>query len=87
MTSIARKWKDARCRLFDTHHKWELPLEVNLANYPHSIDATDWAVFVEYRRKPETQKKARKNAVNRQKLMTHRTLGKMSLARKRDELV
>jgi len=60
---------------------------VNLANYPRHIHATDWALFVTYRRKPETQKKAQKNAANRKKLTTHHTLGKKSLARKKDELV
>jgi hypothetical protein len=87
LTSIGRKWKDERCRLFTEHYKWDLPLEVNLANYPLHIDATDWALFVAYRRKPDTQKKARKNAANRKKLTTHHRLGRKSLARKKDELV
>ncbi|RHN74036.1 putative transposase, Ptta/En/Spm, plant [Medicago truncatula] len=86
LTSIGRKWKDERCRLFKEHYKWDLPLEVNLANYPCHIDPTDWALFVAYRRKPDTQKKARKNVANRKKLTTPHTLGKMSLARKKDEL-
>jgi hypothetical protein len=54
LTSIARKWKDGKSRIFKKFYKWDLTLEENLRNYPRSIDPDNWACFVRYRRKKET---------------------------------
>ena len=50
---LEKKWKDGKSRLFTKHYKWELTLEENLKNRPSFIDLYPWAVFVNYRRKPE----------------------------------
>ncbi|WJX32344.1 Asparagine-rich protein (ARP protein) [Trifolium repens] len=86
LTSIARKWKDAKSRIFKKFYKWDLTLEENLRNYPRSIDPDNWACFVRYRRKKETMEKARKNAANRAKLRMNHSLGTKSIARTQDEL-
>ncbi|XP_045826683.1 uncharacterized protein LOC123918645 isoform X1 [Trifolium pratense] len=52
--NIATKWRNAKSRLFKKYYKWDLTLEENLRNYPRCIDRDNWAVFVQYRRKPKT---------------------------------
>ncbi|KAK2456767.1 hypothetical protein QL285_004559 [Trifolium repens] len=86
LTSIARKWKDGKSRIFKKFYKWDLTLEENLRNYPRSIDPDNWACFVRYRRKKETMEKARKNAASRAKLRMNHSLGTKSIARTQDEL-
>nr|XP_027187224.1 uncharacterized protein LOC105851477 [Cicer arietinum] len=87
LSSLGKKWRDARCRLFKKFYKWDISLEENLQNYPRSINQDHWTIFVQYRRKTDTVEKADKNAANREKLKILHTLGSKTLARKRDELV
>ncbi|XP_027187224.2 uncharacterized protein [Cicer arietinum] len=86
LSSLGKKWRDARCRLFKKFYKWDISLEENLQNYPRSINQDHWTIFVQYRRKTDTVEKADKNAANREKLKILHTLGSKTLARKRDEL-
>ncbi|XP_045826684.1 uncharacterized protein LOC123918645 isoform X2 [Trifolium pratense] len=84
--NIATKWRNAKSRLFKKYYKWDLTLEENLRNYPRCIDRDNWAVFVQYRRKPKTLEMTRKNAANRAKLKLNHSLGTKSIARTQQEL-
>nr|XP_027189382.1 uncharacterized protein LOC101492645 [Cicer arietinum] len=66
LSSLGKKWQDARCRLFKKFYKWDLSLEENLQYYPRSINEDHWTIFVQYRRKTDTMEKADKNAANRE---------------------
>ncbi|KAK2457417.1 hypothetical protein QL285_004688 [Trifolium repens] len=86
LTSIAKKWKDGKSRLFKKFYKWDLTLEENLRNYPRFIDPDNWACFVQHKRSLKAMVKARKNAANRAKLMMNHSLGTKSISRTQDEL-
>lgn len=54
LSSLGKKWRDNRCKLFKDYYNWELSLEQNLRNPPPGIDEDHWRLFLEYRMKPET---------------------------------
>ncbi|KAK2430761.1 hypothetical protein QL285_029067 [Trifolium repens] len=86
LTSIAKKWKDGKSRLFKKFYKWDLTLEENLRNYPRFIDPDNWACFVQHKRSLKAMVKARKYAANRAKLTMNHSLGTKSISRTQDEL-
>ncbi|RYR53096.1 hypothetical protein Ahy_A06g028009 [Arachis hypogaea] len=55
-------------------------------NAPKDIAPDQWALFVEYRLKPETQKLCKRNQEIRQKQIIPHTSGAISIARRRAEL-
>lgn len=54
LSSLGKKWKDDRCKLFKENYNWELTREENTRNPPEDIPPDHWRKFLEYRLKPET---------------------------------
>ncbi|RYQ92921.1 hypothetical protein Ahy_B09g099161 [Arachis hypogaea] len=80
-----KSWKDTRLRLYDDYYEPTLSTEENIENRPPGIDRDHWRWYLDYRAKPETKEKCRKNAINRSKQLYTHTGGSKSLARRREE--
>ncbi|PIN22607.1 hypothetical protein CDL12_04688 [Handroanthus impetiginosus] len=83
MGSLGKKWRDNRSRLFTELYDPALSWEANLQKRPTYIPVEQWAAFLQYRMEEKTQK----NIINRSKKNIPHTLGSMSIARKRDQIM
>ncbi|KAL4359469.1 hypothetical protein AHAS_Ahas08G0080500 [Arachis hypogaea] len=64
---MGKSWKDTRLRLYDDYYEPTLSTEENIENRPPGIDRDHWRWYLDYRAKPETKEKCKKNALNRSK--------------------
>ncbi|KAL4394440.1 hypothetical protein AHAS_Ahas02G0152200 [Arachis hypogaea] len=70
--SMGRSWKETRLGLYNAFYEPTFTFEQNIEHHPPEIDREHWKKFLEYRAKPETKEKCKKNATNRSKqLYTH----------------
>ncbi|KAJ1395480.1 putative transposase, Ptta/En/Spm, plant [Sesbania bispinosa] len=86
LSSLGKKWRDTRSRMFHKNYNWEISVEENCRKHPPEIDPDHWRFFVQFRTSPKQMEISDKNAANREKLLIPHTLGSKTLARKRDEL-
>ncbi|KAL4299269.1 uncharacterized protein LOC107606614 [Arachis ipaensis] len=82
---MGKSWKDTRLRLYDDYYEPTLSTEENIENRPPGIDRDHWRWYLDYRAKPETKEKCRKNAINQSKQLYTHTGDSKSLARRREE--
>ncbi|XP_025702891.2 uncharacterized protein [Arachis hypogaea] len=82
---MGKSWKDTRLRLYDDYYEPTLSTEENIENRSPGIDRDHWRWYLDYRAKPETKEKCKKNALNRSKQLYTHTGGSKSLARRREE--
>ncbi|RYR01716.1 hypothetical protein Ahy_B06g080583 [Arachis hypogaea] len=78
---------DTRLRLYDDCYEPTLSIEENIENRSSGIDRDHWRWYLDYdyRAKPETKEKCRKNAINRSKQLYTHIGGSKSLAQRREE--
>ncbi|XP_020999535.1 uncharacterized protein LOC110281544 [Arachis duranensis] len=82
---MGKSWKDTRLRLYDDYYEPTLSTEENIENRSPGIDRDHWRWYLDYRAKPETKEKCKKNALNRSKQLYTHIGGSKSLARRREE--
>nr|XP_025661056.1 uncharacterized protein LOC112756649 [Arachis hypogaea] len=84
---MGKSWKDTRLRLYDDCYEPTLSIEENIENRSSGIDRDHWRWYLDYdyRAKPETKEKCRKNAINRSKQLYTHIGGSKSLAQRREE--
>ncbi|XP_020959357.1 uncharacterized protein LOC110263089 [Arachis ipaensis] len=82
---MGKSWKETRLRLYDRFYEPTFTTEQNLENRPPGIDREHWRWYLDYRAKPETKEKCKKNAVNRSKQQYTHTGGSKSFARRMEE--
>ncbi|RYR77908.1 hypothetical protein Ahy_A01g002609 [Arachis hypogaea] len=85
LKSMGKSWKKTRLRLYDRFYEPTFTTEQNLENRPPGIDREHWRWYLDYRAKPETKEKCKKNAVNRSKQQYTHTGGSKSFARRMEE--
>nr|XP_029149651.1 uncharacterized protein LOC112754440 isoform X2 [Arachis hypogaea] len=85
LKSMGKSWKETRLRLYDRFYEPTFTTEQNLENRPPGIDREHWRWYLDYRAKPETKEKCKKNAVNRSKQQYTHTGGSKSFARRMEE--
>ncbi|XP_057444289.1 uncharacterized protein LOC130736473 [Lotus japonicus] len=86
MQSINRKWREHRIKLWDEFNDPALSKTEIINNVPEGVSLDHWALFVEYRFKPETQEQCKRNKENKAKQLIPHTCGAKSVARRRHEL-
>ncbi|KAL4294389.1 hypothetical protein AHAS_Ahas18G0223200 [Arachis hypogaea] len=79
--------KETRLRLYNAFYEPTFTFEQNIEHRPSGIDQEHWREFLEYRAKPETKEKCKKNATNRSKQVYTHTGGSKSFARRMEEEV
>ncbi|QHO13697.1 uncharacterized protein [Arachis hypogaea] len=82
---MGKSWKETRLRLYNAYFEPTSTTEENIENRPPGIDREHWRWFLEYRAKPETKEKCKKNAKNRSKQQYTHTGGSKSFARRIEE--
>ncbi|XP_057761058.1 uncharacterized protein LOC130981484 [Arachis stenosperma] len=85
LKSLGKSWKETRLRLYDRFYEPTFTTEQNLENRPPGIDREHWRWYLDYRAKPETKEKCKKNAVNRSKQQYTHTGGSKSFAQRMEE--
>ncbi|RYQ91824.1 hypothetical protein Ahy_B09g097859 [Arachis hypogaea] len=78
--------KDTRHNLYHKFYEGTKTFEKNIKHRPSRIEENHWKWFLEYRKKQETKKKCKQNALNRSKKLYIHTRGFKILARKKDEV-
>ncbi|XP_025622948.1 uncharacterized protein [Arachis hypogaea] len=86
LQSLGKKWREHRIKLWNDFDDPRLSKNEIINNAPEDIAPDQWALFVEYRLKPETQKLCKRNQEIRQKQIIPHTSGAKSIARRRAEL-
>ncbi|PIN00622.1 hypothetical protein CDL12_26876 [Handroanthus impetiginosus] len=86
MQSIGKKWAGSRLRLWDDTYDPTKSRGELIDNVPEGVTRDQWAAFVDYRLKPETQAICKKNSINRKKQVEPHTGGSKSNARRRHEM-
>ncbi|KAL4306370.1 hypothetical protein AHAS_Ahas16G0171500 [Arachis hypogaea] len=86
LQSLGKKWREHRIKLWNDFYDPRLSKIEIINNAPEDIAPDQWALFVEYRLKPETQKLCKRNQEIRQKQIIPHTSGAKSIARRRAEL-
>ncbi|MED6197321.1 hypothetical protein PIB30_055558 [Stylosanthes scabra] len=86
LQSLSKKWREYRLKLWNEFHDPRLSKTELIKNVPADIVADQWALYVQYRLKPETQNLCRRNQEIRQKQTIPHTSGAKSIARRRAEL-
>ncbi|XP_072080315.1 uncharacterized protein [Arachis hypogaea] len=86
LQSLGKKWREHRIKLWNDFYDPRLSKTEIINNAPEDIAPDQWALFVEYRLKPETQKLCKRNQEIRQKQIIPHTSGAKSIARRRAEL-
>nr|XP_029143997.1 uncharacterized protein LOC112701408 [Arachis hypogaea] len=86
LQSLGKKWREHRIQLWNDFYDPRLSKTEIINNAPEDIAPDQWALFVEYRLKPETQKLCKRNQEIRQKQIIPHTSGAKSIARRRAEL-
>ncbi|CAJ2647705.1 unnamed protein product [Trifolium pratense] len=84
--SIAKKWAAHRQNLWTRFYDPSKTRDQITSNIPLGVDPIQWAHFVDYRLKPETLERCRKNKENRSKQLIPHTGGSKPLSRKRHEM-
>ncbi|XP_058763577.1 uncharacterized protein LOC131637027 isoform X2 [Vicia villosa] len=84
--SISKKWAAHRQSLWTRFYDPSQTRDKIISNVPVGVDPTQWAHFVNYRLKPETMERCRKNRENRSKQVIPHTGGSKPLSRKRHEM-
>ncbi|KAK2428420.1 hypothetical protein QL285_026942 [Trifolium repens] len=84
--SIAKKWAAHRQNLWTRFYDPSKTRDQIISNIPLGVDPIQWAQFVDYRLKPETLERCRKNKENRSKQVIPHTGGSKPLSRKRHEM-
>ncbi|XLS97658.1 hypothetical protein HN51_040393 [Arachis hypogaea] len=87
LQSLGKKWREHRIKLWSEFYDPRLSKTEIINNTPEDIALDQWALFVEYRLKPETQNLCKRNQEIRQKQIIPHTSGAKSIARRRAELV
>ncbi|XP_057740323.1 uncharacterized protein LOC130957484 [Arachis stenosperma] len=85
LKSMGKSWKETRLRLYNAYFEPTFTTEQNIENRPPGIDREHWRWFLDYRAKPETKEKCKKNAKNRSKQQYTHTGGSKSFARRIEE--
>nr|XP_029152337.1 uncharacterized protein LOC112784558 isoform X2 [Arachis hypogaea] len=86
LQSLGKKWREHRIKLWNEFYDPRLSKTEIINNTPEDIALDQWALFVEYRLKPETQNLCKRNQEIRQKQIIPHTSGAKSIARRRAEL-
>ncbi|KAL4294431.1 hypothetical protein AHAS_Ahas18G0227400 [Arachis hypogaea] len=86
LQSLGEKWREHRIKLWNYFYDPRLSKTEIINNAPEDIAPDQWALFVEYHLKPETQKLCKRNQEIRQKQIIPHTSGAKSIARRRAEL-
>ncbi|XP_025657570.1 uncharacterized protein [Arachis hypogaea] len=86
LQSLGKKWREHRIKLWSEFYDPRLSKTEIINNTPEDIALDQWALFVEYRLKPETQNLCKRNQEIRQKQIIPHTSGAKSIARRRAEL-
>ncbi|XP_025678590.2 uncharacterized protein [Arachis hypogaea] len=87
LQSLGKKWREHRIKLWNDFYDPRLSKTEIINNAPEDIAPDQWALFVEYRLKLETQKLCKRNQEIRQKQIIPHTSGAKSIARRMAELV
>ena len=53
--SLSRKWRENRIKLWNTHTKPQMSRAEIMKNVPKRVGMDQWAMYVEYRLREETQ--------------------------------
>ncbi|XP_025635977.1 uncharacterized protein [Arachis hypogaea] len=86
LQSLGKKWREHRIKLWNEFYDPRLSKTEIINNTPEDIALDQWALFVEYRLKPETQNLCKRNQEIWQKQIIPHTSGAKSIARRRAEL-
>ncbi|RYR74038.1 hypothetical protein Ahy_A02g008632 [Arachis hypogaea] len=86
LQSLGKKWRENRIKLWNEFYDPRLSKTEIINNTPEDIALDQWALFVEYRLKPETQNLCKRNQEIWQKQIIPHTSGAKSIAIKRAEL-
>ncbi|XP_057760440.1 uncharacterized protein LOC130980816 [Arachis stenosperma] len=86
LQSLGKKWREHRIKLWNEFYDPRLSKTEIINNTPEDIALDQWALFLEYRLKPETQNLCKRNQEIRQKQIIPHTSGAKSIARRRAEL-
>ncbi|XP_072056663.1 uncharacterized protein [Arachis hypogaea] len=86
LQSLGKKWREHRIKLWNEFYDPRLSKTEIINNTPEDIALDQWALFVEYRLKPETRNLCKRNQEIRQKQIIPHTSGAKSIARRRAEL-
>ncbi|XP_058758963.1 uncharacterized protein LOC131632196 isoform X1 [Vicia villosa] len=84
--SIGKKWREYRIKLWKASYRPTLSKREIINKKPKEIPPNHWALFVEYRLKPETMELCKRNQEIRKNQAFSHTCGAKSLARRRHEL-
>ncbi|XP_058759834.1 uncharacterized protein LOC131633132 isoform X4 [Vicia villosa] len=84
--SIGKKWAANRPGVWEEFYDTSKTRDEIISNSPKGIDPIQWAHFVNYRLKPETQDLCKRNKESRSKQVIPHTGGSKPLARKRYEM-
>nr|XP_025692633.1 uncharacterized protein LOC112794875 [Arachis hypogaea] len=87
LQSLGKKWREHKIKLWNEFYDPRLSKTEIINNTPEDITLDQWALFIEYRLKPETQNLCKRNQEIRQKQIIPHTSGAKSIARRRAELV
>ncbi|XP_029152434.1 uncharacterized protein [Arachis hypogaea] len=85
LQSLGKKWREHRIKLWNEFYDPRLSKTEIINNTPEDIALDQWALFVEYHLKPETQNLCKRNQEIRQKQIIPHTSGAKSIARRRAE--
>ncbi|XP_072071872.1 uncharacterized protein [Arachis hypogaea] len=86
LQSLGKKWREHTIKLWNEFYDPRLSKTEIINNTPEDIALDQWALFVEYHLKPETQNLCKRNQEIRQKQIIPHTSGVKSIARRRAEL-
>ncbi|XP_072055917.1 uncharacterized protein [Arachis hypogaea] len=86
LQSLGKKWREHRIKLWNEFYDPRLSKTEIINNTPEDIALDQWALFVEYRLKSETQNLCKRNQEIRQKQIIPHTSGAKSIARRRAKL-
>ncbi|RYR78371.1 hypothetical protein Ahy_A01g003147 [Arachis hypogaea] len=86
LQSLGKKWREHRIKLWNDFYDPRLSKTEIINNAPEDIAPNQWALFVEYRLKPETQNLCKRNQKIQQKQIIRHTSGAKSISRRRAEL-
>ncbi|KAL4293647.1 uncharacterized protein LOC107612438 [Arachis ipaensis] len=82
---MGKAWKETKLRLYNLFYEPTFTTDQNLENRLPGIDREHWRWFLDYRAKPETKEKCRKNAENRSKQQYTHIGGSKSFTRRMEE--
>ncbi|CAL1381974.1 unnamed protein product [Linum trigynum] len=86
LQDLGNKWRNNRIRLWNVGFKVEKSREENITNHPPHIPPEQWAMFIDYRLRPDTQKICKINTINKRKHETPHTGGSKKNSIRKEEM-